>query len=196
MIAFRYTKTDGAEFLSHLDLLRHIYRTMRRAGITIAMSEGYHAHARIYLNNPLPVGVESVAEYGCADTTFHGDFKSVFNKFAPSGVKCAEFKKVVSNPNYADLIERCTYSAEGITAFDTDLVMREEHIIIRDLRGREIDIKERLYDLEADGQTIKFTCGCKEKNLRPDLFASYLAERFGGKVLRIVKLASYGKGVF
>ena len=29
MIAFRYTKTDGAEYLSHLDLLRHIERTLR-----------------------------------------------------------------------------------------------------------------------------------------------------------------------
>ena len=60
MIAFKYTKTDSAEFLSHLDLLRHVYRTLRRAQIPVAMSEGYHAHARIFLNNPLPVGVRSV----------------------------------------------------------------------------------------------------------------------------------------
>ena len=196
MIAFRYTKSDGAEFLSHLDLLRHIYRTMRRAGIPVAMSEGYHAHARIYLNNPLPVGIASVAEYGCVDTDFDGDFKSLFNGFAPKGVTCVDYKKVDINPNYAASIEKCTYTAEGITPFDVQEILGEEHIIINDTRGREIDIRERLYDLETDGDAVKFTCGCNEKNLRPDLFASYLGERFGGTVRRIVKIASYGKGVF
>lgn len=196
MIAFRYTKSDGAEFLSHLDLLRHVYRTMRRAGIPVAMSEGYHAHARIYLNNPLPVGIESVAEYGCVDTPFDGDFKSLFNEFAPKGVTCVGFKRVDTNPNYADSIEKCTYAVEGITPFDIQKVLGEEHIILSDTRGREINIKERLYDLEIDGNAVKFTCGCKEKNLRPDLFSNYLKERFGGKVKRIVKIASYGKGVF
>ena len=196
MIAFRYTKSDGAEFLSHLDLLRHIYRTMRRAGIPVAMSEGFHAHARIYLNNPLPVGIESVAEYGCVDTPFDGDFKSLFNRFAPKGVTCVEFKKVEINPNYAATIEKCAYSAEGIAPFDIEEVLNKEHIILRDTRGREIDLRERLYDLAFDGNTVKFTCGCNEKNLRPDLFTGYLVECFGGKVGRIVKIASYGKGVF
>ncbi len=49
MIAFRYTKTDGAEYLSHLDLLRHIDRTLRRAGIKVKMSEGFHPHPKIFI---------------------------------------------------------------------------------------------------------------------------------------------------
>ena len=61
MIAFRYTKKDGAEYLSHLDLLRHIYRTLRRAGIPVAYSQGFHRHPRIFLNNPLGTGIKSVA---------------------------------------------------------------------------------------------------------------------------------------
>ena len=44
MIAFKYTKTDGAEYLSHLDLLRHITRTLRRSGIQVNASEGFHPH--------------------------------------------------------------------------------------------------------------------------------------------------------
>ena len=63
MIAFRYTKTDGAEYLSHLDLMRHIDRTMRRAGIKTAFTEGFSPHPKIYMNNPLGLGIRSVAEY-------------------------------------------------------------------------------------------------------------------------------------
>ena len=44
MIAFRYTKTDGAEYISHLDLLRHIDRILRRAGIEVGYSQGFHKH--------------------------------------------------------------------------------------------------------------------------------------------------------
>ena len=53
MIAFKYTKTDGAEYLSHLDLLRHIERTLRRAGIKVNLSEGFPSRQpENFLNNP------------------------------------------------------------------------------------------------------------------------------------------------
>ena len=58
MIAFRYTKTDGAEYLSHLDLLRHIDRTLRRAGIKVKMSEGFHPHPKIFMNKPRGLGIK------------------------------------------------------------------------------------------------------------------------------------------
>ena len=58
MIAFKYTKTDGAEYISHLDMLRHIDRTLRRAGIEVEYSQGYHKHPRIFMGNPLALGVK------------------------------------------------------------------------------------------------------------------------------------------
>ena len=75
MIAFKYTKTDGAEYISHLDLLRHLDRTLRRAGIKVEYSQGYHKHPRIFMCNPLALGVRSVSEYCTADAIYEGDFK-------------------------------------------------------------------------------------------------------------------------
>ncbi|MDE6373624.1 MAG: TIGR03936 family radical SAM-associated protein [Clostridia bacterium] len=196
MIAFRYTKTDGAEYLSHLDLLRHIYRTMRRAGVTVAMSGGYHAHARIFLNNPLGVGVRSVAEYGAFDGRCDGDFKQLFNAYAPEGVKCVGFREVAQNPNYANSIERCAYTALGVAPFDIEELLSERSIVITDLRGREIDVRPRIYAVERNGEALNFTLGNGVNNLRPDLFASYLCDRYGGKATDIIKTAAFGKGVF
>ncbi len=196
MIAIKYLKTDGAEYLSHLDLLRHVYRTLRRAGISVAQSQGYHAHARIFLNNPLPVGVRSVAEYGAIDAEFDGDFLNTFNEFSPKGIKCAGYKIVGENPNYAAAICRCEYVARGISPFEPSEILGEKEITITDLRGRTVDIRPRIYALEYEKDTTRFTLGCGTENLRPDLFAAFLCKRFGGACRDILKIAAYGEGVF
>ncbi|MGN0817873.1 MAG: TIGR03936 family radical SAM-associated protein [Candidatus Coproplasma sp.] len=194
MIAFKYTKTDGAEYLSHLDLLRHVERTLRRAGIPLNYSEGYHAHPRIFLNNPLGVGIRSVAEYATADTPFEGDFKTLFNSRSPDGVKCLDYAIVANNQNYADCISRCEYIAQGIAPFDERLILDSESIVICDLRGREVDIRPRIYSIERQGELLKFVLGCGANNLRPDLFCSYLCSRFGGESREILKTASFADG--
>ncbi len=190
MIAFRYTKTDGAEYLSHLDLLRHIYRTMRRAQMKIELSQGYHKHPRIFLNNPLGTGIKSVAEYATVDVVCAGDFAQVFNSFSPRGVRCLRWAEVAENQNYANAIIKCTYTARGIAPFDCAEFMQRESITITDLRGREVDIRPRIYAVERCGDELEFTLGCGENNLRPDLFCSYLCSQFGGSYADILKTAA------
>lgn len=197
MIAFRYTKTDGAEYISHLDLLRHIYRTMRRAGIPLAFSEGFHKHPKIFLNNPLGTGIKSVAEYATADTPFTGDFMQLFNKFSPDGIKCLACSVVKENQNYANSIKACDYKASGIAPFDIEDFLAEKSITVTDTRGREIDIRPRIYAVERRGEQLFFTLGCGDNNLRADLFCSYLCSRFGGKTQDIVKTAARAdEGIF
>lgn len=194
MIALKYTKTDGAEYLSHLDLLRHIYRTLRRAEIPINYSEGYHAHPRIFLNNPLGTGIKSVAEYATIDTPFEGDFGGLFNACSPAGVKSLKWAHVHSNQNYANCIVKCSYSASGIPPFDAQELLARESIVLTDLRGREVDIRPRIYAVERHGDEILFTLGCGENNLRPDLFCQYLSSLYGGRATDIIKTASFMSG--
>lgn len=196
MICFKYTRTDGAEYLSHLDLMRHIMRTLRRAGIELEKSEGYHAHPRLFLNSPPPLGIPSVAEYGTAATAFGGDFMSLFNEFSPSGIKCLAAKYSQNNPNYANSITSCRYEAEGIDRFDPNIILGLEHIGITDLRGRLVDIRPRICAIEWQGSVLTFTLGAGENNLRADLFCTYLADKFGGRAERILKTDSFGEGVF
>ena len=194
MIAFKYTKTDGAEYISHLDLLRHIYRTMRRAGIPVEYSRGFHRHPRIFMNNPLGTGIKSVAEYAAADSAFDGDFAERFNAFSPAGIKCLKWARVKDNPNYADCITACTYSATGLKPFDAAALLAEESIKITDMRGREVDIRPRIYAVEWQNGELNFTLGCGENNLRPDLFCAFLSGRYGGRAKDIIKTASLMRG--
>ncbi|MDE6868872.1 MAG: TIGR03936 family radical SAM-associated protein [Clostridia bacterium] len=196
MIAFRYTKTDGAEYLSHLDLLRHICRTFKRAGINLKHSEGFNPHPKIYMNNPLGLGVKSLAEYCAADCDFDGDFTAAFNDSSPKGVKCSAFRVFDFNPNYACTIKSCGYSVEGIKRFDPESFFRREKIVICDKRGREVDIRQRVYSLSAEENKILFTLGCGENNLRPDLFAEYLESEYGGRAHGLIKTSANGEYTF
>ena len=195
MIAFKYTKCDGAEYLSHLDLLRHVYRTLRRAGIEIKYSEGFHRHPKIYLNNPLPTGLKSIAEYCAVDTDFSGEFGHIFNTFSPKGVKCTAYKTVAENPNFAYAIEACRYFARGLTC-DAQEILAREKITVTDLKGREIDLRPRLTELTCADGGVYFTGKCGENNLRADLFCDFLSGECGKRAEEIIKVAAYGNPVF
>ncbi|MCD8308378.1 MAG: TIGR03936 family radical SAM-associated protein [Clostridia bacterium] len=196
MIAFKYTKTDGAEYLSHLDLLRHIDRTFRRAGIQVKYSEGFNKHARIFMGNPLALGVKSVAEFCTVDCIFSGDFRQVFNAYSPQGVKCLDWRQVEKNAEYAENITACTYTARGLNAFDENEVLLKDGLIITDLRGRSVDIRPRIYGLKRQGGDTVFTLGCGTSNLRPDLFCTFLQSIYGGRVTEIIKTDSIGSNTF
>lgn len=196
MICFKYTKTDGAEYLSHLDLLRHLDRTLKRAGIEVKTSEGFHPHPKIFMNNPLGLGIKSVAEYCAVETDFNGNFKEAFNESSPKGVKCVDFKIVNENPNYAFTITQCTYSADGIAPFDINEFLSRKEIVITDKRGRTADVRPRIYSVERLDNKLIFTLGCGQNNLRPDLFCEVLEREFGGKAENITKISAHGNYTF
>ena len=57
-----YAKTGPARLLSHLDLLRAWPRALRRAGIPVAYSQGFHPHPLLTFSPALPMGMPSLGE--------------------------------------------------------------------------------------------------------------------------------------
>ncbi len=57
-----YSKLDQARWLSHLELVAAIYRTLRRSGLPLAYTAGYHPLPRVSFHGALPVGLESLEE--------------------------------------------------------------------------------------------------------------------------------------
>ncbi len=60
-----FAKTEAMRFTGHLDLFRTLERTMRRANLPLAYSEGFVPHPKINLASALPLGYTS--EYEVAD---------------------------------------------------------------------------------------------------------------------------------
>jgi radical SAM-linked protein len=57
-----FTKGENLRYISHLDLARTWERVLRRAGIPVAYSRGYHPHPKIVFAAALPVGCTGAAE--------------------------------------------------------------------------------------------------------------------------------------
>ncbi len=63
-IRFELTKTGELRFISHLDLQHLLQRAARRAGISVAFTEGFNPSPKLSLAVSLPLFQESVAEAG------------------------------------------------------------------------------------------------------------------------------------
>ena len=57
-----YAKLFNARFIGHLDMVRLFHRAVRRAGIPVAYSKGFHPMPKIAFENPISLGMESISE--------------------------------------------------------------------------------------------------------------------------------------
>jgi radical SAM family uncharacterized protein/radical SAM-linked protein len=90
-----YEKLGSARFFGHLELARHFGRAVRRAGIAVKFSAGYHPMPRISFDNPLPLGVESESEFMRITAASHHSARELIeriNPFLPAGVKLVSCK--------------------------------------------------------------------------------------------------------
>ena len=62
-VRFRFSKTGNARFLGHLELISVFIRAIRRAGLPLRYSQGFHPMPKLTFGQPLPVGMESLEEY-------------------------------------------------------------------------------------------------------------------------------------
>jgi radical SAM family uncharacterized protein/radical SAM-linked protein len=59
----RYSKLGPATFLAHLDLVRHLPRAFRRAGLEIFYSKGFHPKPGLSFGPALGLGIASLGEW-------------------------------------------------------------------------------------------------------------------------------------
>ena len=62
-VRVRFAKYGAVKFIGHLDVLRYFQKAVRRAGLKIAYSQGFHPHQIMSFASPLGVGITSAGEY-------------------------------------------------------------------------------------------------------------------------------------
>lgn len=91
-----FCKKGILRYISHLDIVRLFQRVIRRAGLPVALSEGYVPHYRVSYNRALKLGMESEREeavFTMSGETPPEEFKERMNKNLPEGIKVLECKK-------------------------------------------------------------------------------------------------------
>jgi radical SAM-linked protein len=59
----RFRKQGLARFIGHLDLMEMLVRALRRCGVILAYTKGYHPIPKVEFPPPLPLGVEGLEEW-------------------------------------------------------------------------------------------------------------------------------------
>jgi radical SAM family uncharacterized protein/radical SAM-linked protein len=62
-IGLQFHKTGSARFLGHLDVVNVFTRALRRAGIGLRYSQGFHPKPKMRFEDALPIGLESLDEW-------------------------------------------------------------------------------------------------------------------------------------
>ena len=193
MIVLKYTKSLDARFISHIDLLKHIGRILRRAGIPVKHSQGFNPHALLFFSPPMVLGVNSYAEYVAIDTDMSGEevFER-FNKSVPDGLKAINWFKTEKNPNIqgksvsADYVLDVPYfEFEYIDGFTITYNKKDDMMTE--------DIAKKIFGFfNADGRLgVRLASG--NNNIRVDRLATGLNEKYNKdiKITTIAKIAQY-----
>ncbi len=145
-----FHKTEAMRFTGNLDLHRTLERTLRRAGLPLAYTQGFHPHPRLTLACALALGCTSEAEladFWLEETIPAGTVLERCGAAAPSGIRFTDVRPVtLEGPSLPTLVLSAVYVVEvGREAAPSDLTGRVEELLARAAIPRAR--REKAYDL-------------------------------------------------
>jgi radical SAM-linked protein len=168
-----YTKTGEARFISHLEFSSSFARALRRAGLPLRYSQGFHPLPRVTFHEALPVGLESI--YALCDIELtepvpSGDILRKLSRQLPDGITILSVDENVLKTGAApDTIKkyRVTFpenpvlhfpDADGLARSIADFQARGICLMQVEKKDRktEVDLKKIILDmaLDADGRIL------------------------------------------
>ncbi|MDL2268009.1 TIGR03960 family B12-binding radical SAM protein [Desulfovibrio sp. OttesenSCG-928-G15] len=107
-LRFHYARLGNAAYLSQLEIQHVFDRALRRAGVPLAFSQGFHPLPLVSFGRALPVGVASEDEWFSVYLREHCDLaRSVdaMNRSLPKGLKIIEAERLSLQKSNADAID-------------------------------------------------------------------------------------------
>ncbi|MBR1746893.1 MAG: TIGR03936 family radical SAM-associated protein [Clostridia bacterium] len=198
MITIAFRRFGNGIFVPHVDVLRNLNRTFRRAELDVSYSKGFVKHMKLNLTQPLPFGIADEDAYVAADVE-PGDIASAltfFNESCPPFLQAKAIYRTDKNPNLAGLVTLSDYylpaalSPEQIDRLNnlpSDYVVRQKKgdgIVERSTEGLIKSLRA-----SSDGVSAKLAFG--NVNLRVDVLAQQLNADFmtDFELTRIVRLS-------
>lgn len=195
----KFKKGSEIKFVAHLDIMRALQRTFKRAQLPVDYSNGFNPHMKLSIAQPLSVGMYSTGEY--LDIDFREEVNSEeiiksFNASSTDNLKLLEVlpikeafqkdgKKI---PPSMAAVDRASYeikikyedTAELYEKINSLLEANSWNILKKTKSGeKETDIKPMIkgFNFSIDGNTLNIktlvSCGSRE-NLSADLLATYI----------------------
>jgi len=151
-----FAKTDAMRYTSHLDLHRTWERTIRRANLPLAYTQGFNPHPRINLASALPLGFTSeceVVDIWLEEDRSLEEVTSALNRAGPPGILLREVRKVdLRSPTLQTILVSTDYTITFLDPFPeledrlADLLASKS--LERERRGKAYDLRPLI--LSAD----------------------------------------------
>jgi radical SAM family uncharacterized protein/radical SAM-linked protein len=161
-----WSKSEEVRFTSHLDVGRTFERAIRRSGIPIAYSEGFHPHQKVAFGPPLPLGFVSDSEYLDIQLTqpySHGVLYRL-NQALPPGFEFLEAKTILGkSESLSSIINLALYEVEldypeAETNAKIQSILSQKNLSVKRITQagpKEIDVRKHIIKLECTGGDSK-----------------------------------------
>lgn len=157
-----FNKYDDMKYISHLDLLRVMDRLLRRSGVPIKYSQGFHPRPKISLGNPISLGTEAFNEP--MDIELREDMTNdeLMKRLNSKSVLGFEFTKVIDidgKTSIADEYKEMRYEITGDPSSLEklyNLLSQGEILLIKEKKGKveTKNLKPRIKFFERKGDMI------------------------------------------
>ena len=176
-LRIRYAKRGRMRFTSTRDFQRALERAVRRAGLPVAFSAGFHPHPKISYANAAPTGTASEAEYVEVSLTRQVDPATVaplLDASLPEGLDVLEVADAADLPGaLADHLQGSVWALRfraadgqqeltGLASAVAALLAAPQVRVTRMMKKgpREIDVREAVLDLcVAQGPLVPVPAG-------------------------------------
>ena len=113
-LRIQFSKTGSMALLSHLDLMRMLERALRRSGLPISFTGGFHPLPRVQIALALPLGAEAGSEWMDMEFTEAldpGQLQQGLQPLLPPGITLLSVSEVpVSGPSLSQEIRAAVWS--------------------------------------------------------------------------------------
>ncbi len=166
MMILKHYKEGDVSYVSHKDILRVLQRGLKRAKVDVRYSQGYVPHMLTYTSTPVPLGVQSLAEYFAVDCTGIDEKELLerYNASMPTGMRAVASFYKDKNPQ------------------SIEELLKEESIIIKSMKKGEAvqkEIRSLVFDVKVQGDKLFMRLASGNSNLRADDFVAHINAKYG-----------------
>ncbi len=187
------------KLIGHLDVMRYFQKTIRRAGLDVAYSEGFNPHMIMSFASPLGIGLTSDAEYMDLDLcSLPPSSKAAIDALNQAGTKEMEVTGFVQIPdgkanNAMTLVAAADYTLRFRDSHEpemewesrlNDYFAQETIMALKKTKHseKEVNIRPMIYDWSVNSGTVflKLAAGSVE-NLKPNLVMDMFLDQIGAR---------------
>lgn len=192
-----FKKMGMSRYVSHLDLMRAMTRTVRRAKLPLWYTEGFNPHPYMTFALPLSLGMESLCE--SMDVRIEGDITNegiheLLKGAMPPGIELTDVTDPVHDPKEItfgefDILFDADKNAENLAGLIKDM-LSQDSLIVQKLgkKGRhkvlkDIDLIEFIKDYKIGilGGRVKLSVTLpagSTTNINPSLLADEISKNW------------------